>query len=515
MLRVNGLYGHVRRNNLKSVVLITAFLGLFAVMQTAVQATLQVVPTLLLGPGGAEQLNGVFAAGPNADRILKQVKQRQAELASGQRKPSAVEAVAGAHQRLMRFAREHALILTVAFVAIYLVVATWWNSLYIRFAMRARPLQRREQPELYNLVENLAISAGMPCPAIEVIQSDSLNAYASGLTPTAARIGVTTGLVRTLSRDELEAVIAHELTHIRTRDSRLMAITKACTDLVVSGILKFVRKLRERPFPTLLTFAVLPFAGWTVALIVLAVWCLAGLVTLLAFLAKGAILHAREFVADAGAIELTKNPAALISALRKVSGTDDVGVTNPAARAMMFSGNAEGLLSTHPTIESRIAAIRLIGGSTAADEAAHRARRQRSVAPNVTAAPSLAGGRAEFAGPDRLAPAQGFGRRRVQSPQSAMATGRFPSPDEVRFATQASARTIWREEGVFSARHQAEDGVLGGSLFERWVMSGRLDRVRKGMEQTGTRAFSSMGKIMLGFYLCVMAWGLLMTILMR
>jgi hypothetical protein len=181
----------------------------------------------------------------------------------------------------------------------------------------------------------------------------------------------------------------------------------------------------------------------------------------------------------------------------------------------MFSGNARGLLSTHPTIESRIAAIRLIGGSTTADEAVHRARRQRSVASGVDYEQSFAGGRVGFSGPDRPAPVQGFGRRRVQSLTSPTAAGRSRSLDECRFATQTAAREIWREERVFSARHQAENGMQGDSLFERWVMSGRLDRTRKGVELTGRRAFSCMGRMMIVFYLCVMAWGLFMTVLTR
>ena len=150
---------------------------------------------------------------------------------------------------------------------------------------------------------------------------------------------------------------------------------------------------------------------------------------------------------------------------RKIAGADDVGLTNPAAQAMMLSGSAEGLLSTHPTIESRIAAIRLHAGSTVADEVVHQARRQRGIAHDQTAGRSVAAGfargrnvttrRVGFAGADRPAPTQGFGRRQVQGTGADIQTTRSRIIDQASFETQADAREIWREEGVFSAAIRA------------------------------------------------------------
>ena len=94
----------------------------------------------------------------------------------------------------------------------------------IRAGTGARPAVRRLEWELYNTVENLAIAAGMPMPAVEIIETDALNAYASGLGTIDASIAVTRGLLDTLTKDELEAVLAHELTHIRNRDVRLMMV---------------------------------------------------------------------------------------------------------------------------------------------------------------------------------------------------------------------------------------------------------------------------------------------------
>ena len=542
MLLVNGLYGHIQRNNLKAAFLVAAFIGLFALLQCAIQSA----PFILMAQLDPEQRAGfafnLAASRPEAQeaRIAllrggekteeQQIKdfRRRAGLPDVDPDTWSVSfvSVLNAHAMLWRFVSQNMLLVTIVLASIYLLVATWWNSLYIRYAMRARPLMRSEQPALYNLVENLSINAGIPCPAIEVIESDNLNAYASGLGPATARIGVTTGLVRKLGRDELEAVIAHELTHIRYRDSRLMAVSKACSDLILGGMLRFARQVRQRPLRTLLPFAILPFTGMAVFLTVTAVWAIAGLVMLGTFLVKAMILHSREFVADAGAIELTKNPAALISALRKIAGADDVGVTNPAAQAMMFSGSAEGWLSTHPTIESRIAAIRLHAGSTVADEVVHQARRQRGVTQDQTAGrsvagrfvedPSFAARRGGFTGADRPAPVQGFGRRRVQGTARVdMPATRTRCIDQDRFETQAAAREIWREEGVFSARHQEQVGEAGNNLFERWVMCGRLDTARKSVEGAGKMAVSYLRWGVFGLWMCLMAWGFLVTAAMR
>jgi len=113
----------------------------------------------------------------------------------------------------------------------------------------ARPaLQRRDAPELYNLVENLAISVGLPCPRIEVIESSALNAYAAGFFPTSSTIAVTRGLIQALSRDELEAVLAHELTHIRDRDVRLMVVVRACADLMLPVSRTVIERIKRKPF---------------------------------------------------------------------------------------------------------------------------------------------------------------------------------------------------------------------------------------------------------------------------
>jgi len=217
-------------------------------------------------------------------------------------------------------------------------------------------LTREENRPLYEMVDNLAITAGMPAPRIEVINSPAMNAYATGLSANSSRIGLTRGLIEGLDRDELEAIIAHEMTHIAHADSRLMAVAKACIDAVVP----YRTKQYKTKGQILMGIASAVFGMWMLfgagVLAVLVVFF--GAVSLFAFLVKAAILHAREYVADAGAVEMTKNPAALISALLKISGKEEKLELSTGAAAIMFDGAAEGLLSTHPKVEDRIAAIR-------------------------------------------------------------------------------------------------------------------------------------------------------------
>lgn len=381
--------------------------------------------------------------------------------------------------------------LALALAAIHLVTATWWNSLFIRYATRAKPLARKDFPELYNVVENLAISAGVPCPAIEVVDSPKLNAYASGLTPKSARLGLTTGLIEKLSRDELEAVVAHELTHIRQGDSRLMAVLKACVDLVLPRTGQFAENVRAKPFSSaFLVILMMSFLGYKFLLLIGAI---VGVLTLATYAAKAMVLHAREYVADAGAIELTKNPAALISALCKISADDHLPVSNAATQAMMFSGSAGGIFSTHPSVEDRIAAIQEHGGVGAADVTAERARGVRSVAP-----------------PMRDARSPVFGRRRVHGMSGLGAADLVAARTH---ATQAEPRAIWAEQSVFTGGAGAstvDHAPTGDSLFERWILTGRLERITTVIKKIAFAPF----KLLFAFQMAIGLFALVMMLLM-
>ena len=193
-----------------------------------------------------------------------------------------------------------------------------------------------------------------------MIESPALNAYAAGFFPTSSTIAVTRGLIQTLTRDELEAVLAHELTHIRDRDVRLMTMVRTCGELLLPVSRAVIERIKRKPFvDCMIGILLIAYLGPHFALLFAAIFAT---VAASGYAARFAISQTREFTADAGAIDLTKNPAALISALRKVALNDALPLKGYTTRAMMFSSTVESWFSTHPSIEDRIAAIKLHGG---------------------------------------------------------------------------------------------------------------------------------------------------------
>jgi Zn-dependent protease with chaperone function len=231
------------------------------------------------------------------------------------------------------------------------------------------PANRSAEPRLFNIVENLSIATGMTTPNIEISESHKLNAFAMGLTPATSSIGVTRGLLLALNDKELEAVIAHELTHIRTLDVRLMTFATIFCGIIFSmgwfltyRTRELFRQSKAKPI------VLLPVVIFSVSLSIVNpggfpwhVPLLTGLLIMAALLIslglRFAISRTREFVADLGACELTKNPEALISALAKIHGRDLIPHCDPTVQAMMISAPSEGLFASHPGLEERIDAI--------------------------------------------------------------------------------------------------------------------------------------------------------------
>jgi heat shock protein HtpX len=402
-----------------------------------------------------------------------------------------------------------------AVAIVYVLVATWWNSQYIRYALRAKPLKRSANPDLYNLVENLAMSAGLPCPAIEVVASTRLNAYASGLTPASARIGLTTGLIERLSAREIEAVVAQELTHILNRDSRLMAVTKSCLDLVVLKYLRYFEQIWREPL-RLLPIGVMLFMGVIQPLIYLALLLFAVGAALMAFLAKALVMQSREFVADAGAVELTKSPEALISALYKISGDQFVAEGQHFAQAMMLAGPTSGWLASHPTLEERVAALRRFGGVTAETEIAFapfaEAPAEGQRVRRVAGLPGFDPSRLPVT---EVAAAPRFGRRSADPGASlgfrdAAPRGSFGQRPTPVLGQDAQTRSASPREEIswvaVSAAEKENEGEFGDSWFEQWVMSGRLNRLvgkARSVQKKGQRGliYVYAGIMVLGFVL--------------
>jgi len=240
-------------------------------------------------------------------------------------------------------------------VIIWFTIAWFTHSVMIRAATDSSPLQRNENKRVYNLVENLCISAGMKTPAINIIEDDSLNAFASGIDSGSYTISLSRGIIAKLNDEELEAVIGHELTHIRNRDVRLLIIS-----IVFVGIFAFVSEtlLRSMRFGNI-------GRGKKGGAAVLIAIVLAIVGYFLASFFRFAISRKREYMADAGSVELTKRPLALASALRKISADPTIEavkrkdiaqlfIENPGVKEDKKSFSFGSLFATHPPISKRI-----------------------------------------------------------------------------------------------------------------------------------------------------------------
>lgn len=234
-------------------------------------------------------------------------------------------------------------------------IAYLFQGAMIRAMSHSHAISRKEEPDLYNLVENLCISQGMKMPRLEIIESHARNAFASGINDSTYCITVTRGLLQSLAKDELEGVLAHELTHIINKDSRLMMVCVIFTgmlgvaaQLLWSNVRYSLWLPREKNR-----------SGAGAGLLLFAILAILWVGYLATLLARFAISRSREYMADAGAVQITKNPDAMMRALIRISGAADIPQAPADIRAMCFeNANAfMGLFATHPPIKSRIQAI--------------------------------------------------------------------------------------------------------------------------------------------------------------
>jgi heat shock protein HtpX len=269
-----------------------------------------------------------------------------------------------------------ALLLMILVGLIWFPIAWFGGQAIVDGLTGARRIGRADDPRTWDLLENLCIACGMPMPSLREINSAELNAYASGTTVGTVSVTVTAGLREALNDDELQAVLAHELTHIRNHDVKLL-----CVAAIFVGLVPMVRDISVRVFwavvngfSSLYRFIfthLLPNAGAALMVRIgyglffllgkLFAVVVSGIAVVFSLLAKAALSRRREFMADGGAVVLTKDPNALISALRKVEGNSDLSVSVASLRDMFFDNphlsGMEGLFATHPTIKARIDAI--------------------------------------------------------------------------------------------------------------------------------------------------------------
>ncbi|PIS29035.1 zinc metalloprotease HtpX [Candidatus Saganbacteria bacterium CG08_land_8_20_14_0_20_45_16] len=253
-------------------------------------------------------------------------------------------------------------------IAIFSSVGSYYFSDKMVLAISgAKEIQKSDNPELYNIVDNLCIGAGLPGPKIYIIDDSAPNAFATGRDPRHAVVAVTTGLLQKMDKPELEAVIAHELSHIGNYDIRLMTIVAILAGTVVLLSDLFMRwsffggRGRQREGRN---------SGQAQLIIFVIAIVLAILSPIIAQLIKLAISRKREYLADAGSAMITRNPEALARALEKLTAdTEPLEAANKATAHMYiinplkeYEGSSRGwfagMFMTHPPVEERVAALR-------------------------------------------------------------------------------------------------------------------------------------------------------------
>lgn len=259
-------------------------------------------------------------------------------------------------------------------VGVWFAFAYYYNVRMIQRSTGAHSVTRKECPRLYNIVENLSMSCGMTTPKINIVEDEQLNAFASGISEKTYTVTVTRGLLNELTDAELEGVIGHELSHIRHHDTRLLI-----TSIVFVGIISTVMSLTVR-----IMYNIAYYGGGSrrvggsdndsrnnglsiVLVLFIALICSA-LAYFFSLLSRFAISRSREYMADAGSAELTGNPDALASALRKIMnnpGLDDVKqeevaqlfIMRPDEMSLGVMSLLNSLFSTHPDPLKRIALL--------------------------------------------------------------------------------------------------------------------------------------------------------------
>ena len=317
-----GLNSHIWRNNTRSIMLLAFY------------------PVLLMG---------VFWLGSLALSLSMSSSVSYAPSSTASINPSASIGFANA------VAIEYAPLIITA-VAIWFVIAWFFHTRMIRKLSHSHPITRKDEPELYNLLENLCISRGISIPKLEIIETHARNAFASGVNEKTYSITITRGLMNSLAKDELESVLGHELTHILNRDVRLLIIT-----IIFTGLFGFLAQLVWSNLRYTMFYSRgrrgRNSGGIVIAMIIIAVVLWLGYMASL--LMRFALSRQREYMADAGSVELTKNPEAMMRALMRIAGRECIpGGTDDIAMMCIENSKAFlGVFATHPPIETRIKAI--------------------------------------------------------------------------------------------------------------------------------------------------------------
>src|SRR5665647_2871983 len=318
-----GLYTHIQSNKRRSVALL---IGLFVLVYVLVFAGALVAEVLMLGDAPLDYLI------------------RAAEF-------DFVKAVPFA---------------TVGTI-LWILIAYKFHQSMIDAVTGAHEVSRTEEPRLYNILENLCISRGITMPKLRIADDDALNAFATGLNDKQYSITVTQGLLNSLNDREIEAVLGHELTHIRNGDVRMLVIA-----VVIAGVISFFGEMVFRLFFQNAFYGGRRRSssgdgdkkGGAGVAIVIAL-ALIAIAWILSIVIRFALSRQREYLADSGSVELTKNPDAMISALRKIEGRGELHAANSAVMEMCIDNPREGfadIFATHPSVDARVQALTKFAG---------------------------------------------------------------------------------------------------------------------------------------------------------
>src|SRR5271156_562953 len=332
-----GLYTHIAANKTRSILLLG---GLFVLVYVMVYAGALIAEVLTYG------------AGAPADYYL----------------------TAAAHDLIKAFP------FATGGALLWIAIAYFFHQRIVDAVTGGEDVTRQQQPRLYNLLENLCISRGIPMPKPKIIESDALNAYATGLNQRQYAVTVTTGLLNALTDQEVEAVLGHELTHIRNGDVQMMVIA-----VIIAGVVGFFAELFFRSFTNFGYYGGYGRGSWSssssdgssssdnkrssgggaIIVIIIAV-ALIALAWLLSQMVRLALSRSREFLADAGSVELTKNPDAMISALRKIENRGELPGATSAVMELCLDNPRQGfsdLFATPPSVDARVQAlVKFAGG---------------------------------------------------------------------------------------------------------------------------------------------------------
>lgn len=245
----------------------------------------------------------------------------------------------------------------------WFVIAYFFQGSIMSAATGSQPVTRQQMPKIYNMLENLCISQGMTMPKFEVIDSPALNAFATGVNDKTYKIVLTRGIIEALSDDELEGVIAHELSHIMHRDVRLLMIA-----VIFVGMIGFLSEMAFRALvygPRVRMYNSNDRKNGGAGMLLLLALAVLAVGYVFSILIRFALSRRREYMADAGAVDLTRNPEGMMRALMRISGKDVVKGMPDDVQMMCIENSHRfmGLFATHPSIESRIAVISEMTGA--------------------------------------------------------------------------------------------------------------------------------------------------------